>query len=155
MRNNAQNQIRANRQCCCAHRASGEGTWLPCVTPRKTEREPRLPCVRLSLGVCGTVLASPVQGEVSKPQVLTEGLYPRPVIAFTPNEILTYLKLRAKLKRRYSVDAIPCRGYNPSVSFADSSPYTGEPRTALQYLTTRLHLSAQSSRALSLPQSSH
>ena len=132
MRNNAQNQIRANRQCCCAHRASGEGTWLPCVTPRKTEREPRLPCVRLSLGVCGTVLASPVQGEVAKPQVLTEGLYPRPVIAFTPNEILTYLKLRAKLKRRYSVDAIPCRGYNPSVSFADSSPYTGEPRTALR-----------------------
>ena len=31
----------------------------------------------------------------------------------------------------FSVNAIPCRRYNPSVSFADSSPYTGEPRFAL------------------------
>ena len=39
-------------------------------------------------------LGSPVQGELSSLSAfegLTEGLYPRPVIAFTPNEIRTYL----------------------------------------------------------------
>ena len=35
------------------------------------------------------------------------------------------------LLSKFGVNAIPCRGYNPSVSFADSSPYTGEPRFAL------------------------
>ena len=31
----------------------------------------------------------------------------------------------------FGVNAVTGRGYNPSVSFADSSPYTGEPRSAL------------------------
>ena len=51
------------------------------------------------------------------------------------------------------------RGYNPSVFSAcktsrkSSSPYTGEPRTALRWLSARLYLTALRSRALSLPQS--
>ena len=43
----------------------------------------------------------------------------------------TDLALRSKL----GVNAIPCRRYNPSVGFADSSPYTGEPRFALRKAT--------------------
>ena len=51
------------------------------------------------------------------------------------------------------------RGYNPSVFSAcktsrkSSSPYKGEPRTALRWLSARLYLTALRSRALSLPQS--
>ena len=51
------------------------------------------------------------------------------------------------------------RGYNPSVFSAcktrrkSSFPYTGEPRTALRWLSARLYLTALRSRALSLPQS--
>ena len=40
------------------------------------------------------------------------------------------------LLSKFGVNALPCRGYNPSVSFAASSPCTGEPRNAL-HLTQR------------------
>ena len=40
------------------------------------------------------------------------------------------------LLSKFGVNALPCRGYNPSVSFAASSPCTGEPRNAL-HLTRR------------------
>ena len=43
----------------------------------------RLPCARFAPSACRTLLGSPVQGELSRFSA-TEGLYPRPVIAFTP-----------------------------------------------------------------------
>ena len=51
------------------------------------------------------------------------------ILSVTPiNPLGVTAPLTSKGSQENCVNAIPCRGYNPSVSFADSSPYTGEPR---------------------------
>ena len=57
------------------------------------------------------------------------------ILSVTPlNPLGVTAPLMNKGSQENCVNAIPCRRYNPSVSFADSSPYTGEPRSALQTL---------------------
>ena len=54
------------------------------------------------------------------------------ILSVTPlNPLGVTAPLVNKGSQENGVNAIIGRGYNPSVSFADSSPYTGEPRSAL------------------------
>ena len=111
--------------------------------PRDTEKPPGTPSGRrLRLGTIQSPVERlfPPSGGVSRGSVRVGGEtfllpsygfsfgYKRKGVSIAP---LTEAQ-RNIVGHKMRVNAIPCRRYNPSVSFADSSPYTGEPRFALQ-----------------------
>ena len=110
------------------------------------------------------LLGSPVQGEVAKPKVLTEGLYRRQVKAFTPNfdSKAKSVLCGAGAPSPPSEEGGGCLhkgfeqadGGRDTPSMCESSRYRQEKRQmTASSLGVRLHLGANSDLALSLPQS--
>ncbi len=111
--------------------------------PRGTEKPPGTPSgrrLRLETRKPPVERLFPPSGGVSRGSVRVGGEtfllpsygfsfgYKRKGVSIAP---LTEAR-RKIVGHKMRVNAIPCRRYNPSVSFADSSPYTGEPRFALR-----------------------
>ena len=83
-----------------SHRGDGVRSRLPllvrgAVTPKGFIGVTERILVRITVALRSALLGSPMQGELAFRLVLqaekTEGLYRRPVTAFTPNKICTYL----------------------------------------------------------------
>ena len=123
----------------------------PLCSARRTERASRLPCA--TQGERSALLGSPVQGELSSLLAfkgLTEGLYPRPVIAFTPFSWLPFFKRGAVTPKGFTgategeITRACClhRGLDEHQmkrrSFAFSLAYIKCFRTHLVYLSLRL-----------------